>query len=41
MFNEIGINRKLLEPALILIDLYFDPKIAHTKVGRTKKLKAK
>jgi len=41
IFNEIGINGKLFELVLILITLYFDPKITHTKVGRTKKLKAK
>jgi len=38
IFNEIGINWKLFEPALLLIALYFDPRITHTKVGRTKKL---
>jgi len=35
IFNEIGINRKLFELALILIALYFDPKITHTKVRKT------
>jgi len=32
MFNKIDINRKLFELALILIALYFDPRITHTKV---------
>jgi len=36
IFNEVGINRKIFELAVILIALYFDPKITHTKVGRTK-----
>jgi hypothetical protein len=36
MLNEVGINRKIFELAVILIALYFDPKITHTKVGRTK-----
>jgi len=35
IFNEIGINRKLFEVALIFIALYFDPGITHRKVGRT------
>ena len=35
MFNSIGINLKLFELALILIALYFDPRITHTKVKRT------
>jgi len=35
IFNEIGINRKLFEPALILIVLYYDPKITHRKVGKS------
>jgi|GEM_PF-1476834 len=37
IFNEIDINWKLFELALILIALYFDPRITHTKVGRTSK----
>ena len=34
IFNEIDINWKLLELVLILIALYFDPRITHTKVGK-------
>jgi len=36
IFNKIGINRKLFELALIPMALYFDPRITHKKVGRTK-----
>jgi hypothetical protein len=39
MFNKIRINQKLFELALILIALYFDPRVIHTKVGRTKSKK--
>lgn len=35
ILNEMGINRKLFELALILFALYFDPRITHTKVGRS------
>jgi len=35
IFNEPGINRKLFEPAIILIVLYFDPKITHTRLERS------
>ena len=38
ILNEIGTNRKLFELALILIALYFDCEITHTKVGRTLKI---
>ena len=31
IFNETGINRKLFEPVLTLIALYFDREITHTK----------
>jgi len=34
IFNEIDINWELFELALLLIALYFDPRITHTKVGR-------
>jgi len=37
IFNEIGINRKLFKPVLVLIALYFVPRITPTKVGRTLK----
>jgi len=35
IFNETGINRKLFEPVLTLIALYFDGEITHTKAGRS------
>ena len=35
ILNEIGINRKLFKLVLVLIALYFDPRITHTKFGRT------